>query len=224
MAPLIVWMSPQYMNYSPVPVQGLAILQVFIGVFSIYFHMTLSYAGQLLDEIAILWTMGWCYAFWFPMRHFPGFIKNREQFMSLVAILTVLSSLMTFLKPALNAYALNCIAFHIVYSTCVEVRKCNNPRVHRLFATMVAWWIISISCWLTDKFLCGVCQKVSFSYFHSFWHVFISVALFYCANVCMYFDVAFELPSAEPDVEYWPSNTSFISMPYISLPNLHKQC
>lgn len=47
------------------------------GIFSIYFHMTLSYVGQMLDELSILWTMASCYAFWFPLRYFPWFIKNR---------------------------------------------------------------------------------------------------------------------------------------------------
>lgn len=47
------------------------------GVFSMYFHMTLSYVGQLLDELSILWTLAVAYSFWYPRVYFPRFIKSR---------------------------------------------------------------------------------------------------------------------------------------------------
>lgn len=42
-----------------------------------YFHMTLSYVGQLLDELSILWTLAVAYSFWYPRVYFPRFIKTR---------------------------------------------------------------------------------------------------------------------------------------------------
>lgn len=47
------------------------------GIFSVYFHMTLSYVGQLLDELSILWTLAAAYSFWYPRVYFPRFIKSR---------------------------------------------------------------------------------------------------------------------------------------------------
>lgn len=47
------------------------------GLFSMYFHMTLSYVGQLLDELSILWTMAVAYSFWYPHAYFPRCIKTR---------------------------------------------------------------------------------------------------------------------------------------------------
>lgn len=50
---------------------------VIAGLFSLYFHMTLSFVGQMLDELSILWALAVGYAVWFPRRHYPSFIKNR---------------------------------------------------------------------------------------------------------------------------------------------------
>jgi len=39
--------------------------------------MTLSYVGQLLDELSILWTLAAAYSFWYPKVYFPRCIKSR---------------------------------------------------------------------------------------------------------------------------------------------------
>ncbi|XP_042336482.1 alkaline ceramidase 1 [Sceloporus undulatus] len=222
LAPLLMWLNSSYRDVRPIPVHTLFVIQFCIGAFSLYFHMTLSYVGQLLDELSILWGLSICYAFWFPVRYFPGFIKNREQFIQMVIIVTIVSTLMSFVRPALNAYALNCIAFHLLYLTVQELRQCKNPRVHRLAASLVIWWLISISCWLVDKFLCNFCQKINFCYLHSFWHIFINVTIFYCATLVMYFDVLYEMPNNEPVLTYWPSETSFFALPYILVQKTQK--
>ncbi|KAJ6654488.1 hypothetical protein lerEdw1_006909 [Lerista edwardsae] len=222
--PVMMWLNTQYNHHRPVPLQGLAVMEMFIGIFSIYFHMTLSYAGQLLDELSILWTVGFCYAVWLPVQHYPKFIKNRDQLMWLVAIVTIVSTLMSFLKPALNAYVLNFIAVHLFYLTGQSLKRCNNPRVHRLALSMTVHWMIAIACWITDKILCGFCQRINFCYFHSFWHVFITFAIFYCATLIIYFDVFYELPSSNPDVMYWPSSTSPIALPYLVFQSSQKCC
>lgn len=36
------------------------------GLFSMYFHMTLSFLGQMLDEITILWLLASGYSLWLP--------------------------------------------------------------------------------------------------------------------------------------------------------------
>ncbi|KAH0625956.1 hypothetical protein JD844_034345 [Phrynosoma platyrhinos] len=151
LAPVLMWLNSSYRDFRPNPVHTLFVVQLCIGAFSLYYHMTLSYAGQLLDELSILWGVSICYAFWFPVRYFPGFIKN----------------------------------------------SCKNPRIHRVAACLVIWWLISISCWLADK------------------HLFINVTIFYCATLVMYFDVLYEMPNSQPLLTYWPSETSFFALPYV---------
>ncbi|NWY44940.1 ACER1 ceramidase, partial [Sylvia atricapilla] len=194
------------------------------GAFSMYFHMTLSYVGQLLDELSILWTLAVAYSFWYPQAYFPKCIKTRRHFFWLTGITTVISTLMSFVKPTLNAYALNCIAFHLLYMTWRELKKCNDKRVHRMAAVMVMWWALAITSWISDRWLCWLWQAINFPYFHSFWHVLIALSLLYCCPLVIYFDVSYEMPSFKPKLEYWPSDSWPVVVPYVTLEEPHKQC
>ncbi|KFP43629.1 Alkaline ceramidase 1 [Chlamydotis macqueenii] len=201
---------------------GLSLLLA--GIFSVYFHMTLSYVGQLLDELSILWTLAVAYSFWYPKIYFPRCIKSRKHFFWLTGVTTVISTLMSFIKPAFNAYGLNCIAFHLLYLTWRELKKCNDKRVHRMAAVMVVWWVLAISSWISDRWFCGLWQAISFPYLHSFWHVLIAMSLLYCCPLVMYFDVVYELPSFKPKLGYWPSDSWPVVVPYVALEEPHKQC
>ncbi|KFV77227.1 Alkaline ceramidase 1 [Struthio camelus australis] len=194
------------------------------GVFSMYFHMTLSYVGQLLDELSILWTLAVAYSFWYPKVYFPRCIKNRKHFLWLSGVITVVSTLMSFIKPAFNAYVLNCIAFHLLYLTWRELKKCKDKRVHRMAAVMVMWWGLAITSWIADKWLCSLWQTINFPYFHSFWHVLIAISLLYCCPLVIYFNITYEMPSFKPKLEYWPSNSWPVVVPYVALEQPHKQC
>ncbi|NXR19284.1 ACER1 ceramidase, partial [Cinclus mexicanus] len=203
---------------------GTFVLLLLAGVFSMYFHMTLSYVGQLLDELSILWTLAVAYSFWYPQAYFPKCIKTRRHFFWLTGITTVISTLMSFIKPTLNAYALNCIAFHLLYLTWRELKKCNDKRVHRMAAVMVMWWALAITSWISDRWLCWLWQAINFPYFHSFWHVLIAMSLLYCCPLVIYFDVSYEMPSFKPKLEYWPSDSWPVVVPYVTLEEPHKQC
>ena len=43
-----------------------------------YFHMTLSFLGQLLDEISILWLLAGGYGIWMPRCYFPTFLRENR--------------------------------------------------------------------------------------------------------------------------------------------------
>ncbi|XP_068089862.1 alkaline ceramidase 1 isoform X2 [Hyperolius riggenbachi] len=121
--PLMMYLLHPYACKRTLMVHGVWILFTVIGLVSIYYHMTLSFFGQLLDELSILWVICLGYAIWFPRKYFPRFIETRSQFGMVILITAVISTLLSFVKPTINAYVLNSIAFHILYVLWKEIRK-----------------------------------------------------------------------------------------------------
>uniref|UniRef100_A0A8C6JAI6 Alkaline ceramidase n=1 Tax=Melopsittacus undulatus TaxID=13146 RepID=A0A8C6JAI6_MELUD len=224
LSPVLLYLNRQYRQQRPLPLYIVSALLLCVGIFSTYFHMTLSYVGQLLDELSILWTLAVSYAVWYPRVYFPRLFAGGLHFFWLSGITTVISTFMSFIKPAFNAYALNCIAFHLLYLTRRELKKCNDKRVHQMAKVMVIWWVLAISSWISDRWLCGLWQAINFPYFHSFWHVLIAMSLLYCCPLVIYFDTNYEMPAFKPKIGYWPSDSSPIVVPYIILEEPHKQC
>lgn len=50
-------------------------------------------------------------------------VLSRNSFSRMVLIVTVVTTLSSFVKPTANAYVLNCFALHILFSLCVEMRR-----------------------------------------------------------------------------------------------------
>ncbi|NXE69821.1 ACER1 ceramidase, partial [Calcarius ornatus] len=193
------------------------------GLFSMYFHMTLSYVGQLLDELSILWTLAVAYSFWYPQAYFPKCIKTRS-FLTFT-VLWVHDSPPWL--PSLQLLPL-CGAFSVRLGEPTRVwrerQECNDKRVHRMAAVMVMWWALAITSWISDRWLCWLWQAINFPYFHSFWHVLIALSLLYCFPLVIYFNVSYEMPSIKPKLEYWPSDSWPVVVPYVTLEEPHKQC
>ncbi|KAK1152403.1 alkaline ceramidase 1-like isoform X1 [Acipenser oxyrinchus oxyrinchus] len=226
-SPIMMYLLHPYARERTRAVHLVWLMMMVVGVFSTYYHMTLSYMGQLLDELAILWVLAIGYTLWFPRRLFPTFIRSRSQFACLVFLAATISTLSSFAKPTVNAYALNCVSLHILYILQLELRSCSDPRIHRLALITVAWWALAISCWLSDRLLCSFWKRIHFCYLHSFWHVLISVASAHGSALFAYFDAQSEIPEAKPELRYWPENRWNLGMPYLSVregSTQRKQC
>ncbi|MGH0143984.1 UNVERIFIED_CONTAM: hypothetical protein FKN15_038914 [Acipenser sinensis] len=214
-SPIMMYLLHPYARERTRAVHLVWLMMMVVGVFSAYYHMTLSYMGQMLDELSILWVLAIGYTLWFPRRLFPAFIRSRSQFAFLVFLAATISTLSSFAKPTINAYALNCVSLHILYILQLELRSCSDPRIHRLALVTVAWWALAISCWLSDRLLCSFWKRIHFCYLHSFWHVLISVASAHGCALFAYFDAQSEIPEAKPELRYWPENRWNLGMPYL---------
>ncbi|KAG7488151.1 hypothetical protein MATL_G00030520 [Megalops atlanticus] len=216
-SPIMLYLFHPYAKERNLAVHLVWFMMIFVGLFSMYFHMTLSYVGQMLDEISILWVLAIGYALWFPRRHFPSFIKDRSSFSWMVLVITVATTLSSFVKPTANAYALNCFAIHILYSLGIELRSCTDQRVLRLARVSIGLWVLAISCWISDRFGCSLWQKLNFCYLHGIWHILIVVATASGSTLIAYLDANSEIPYSLPDLQYWPRDNWALGLPYIVL-------
>ncbi|XP_028857303.1 alkaline ceramidase 1 [Denticeps clupeoides] len=215
-APIMLYLLHPYARERNLAVHLVWLMMVFVGLFSMYFHMTLSFVGQMLDELSILWVLAISYSLWFPRKHFPFFVKDRTYFSWMVMVITTLTTLSSFVKPAANAYVLNCFALHIFYSLFRELKSCSNERVLRLAQLTSGLWILAISCWIGDRFGCSFWQRIDFCYLHGIWHILIVMATAYGSTLIAYLDASFEIPYSLPDLQYWPKDCA-LGLPYIVL-------
>ncbi|KAJ8356978.1 hypothetical protein SKAU_G00197720 [Synaphobranchus kaupii] len=221
-SPIMLYLLHPYAKERSLAVHLVWIMMIFVGLFSMYFHMTLSLMGQLLDELSILWVIAVGYSVWFPRRHFPFFIKSRSTFSWMVLAITVITTVSSFVKPVANAYALNFFAVHVVYSVAVEMRSCTNPRVLRLARQAIGVWVLAISCWISDRFGCSFWKTINFCYLHAIWHILIVIATAYGSSLLSYLDALYEIPNSQPVLQYWPCDSWDLGLPYVILKGPNK--
>ncbi|XP_032107988.1 alkaline ceramidase 1 [Sapajus apella] len=223
--PLMMFLMHPYAQRRSRYIYIVWVLFMVIGLFSMYFHMTLSFLGQLLDEIAILWFLGSAYGIWMPRCYFPSFLGgNRSQFICLVFITTAVSTFLSFLRPTVNAYALNSIGLHVLYIVCQEYRKTSNKELRHLIEVCVVLWAGALTSWISDRLHCSFWQRIHFFYLHSIWHVLISITFPYGMVTMALVDASYEMPGETLKVRYWPRDRWPVGLPYVEIQGDDKNC
>ncbi|KAM9241613.1 LOW QUALITY PROTEIN: alkaline ceramidase 1-like [Dugong dugon] len=216
--PLMMFLMHPYAQKCSPYIHSVWILFMVTGLFSMYFHMTLSFLGHLLDEITILWLLVSGYSNWMPHCYFLAFLgENRPQFSRLVIITTVVSTSLSFLRPNVNAYAINSITIHVLYLVIQEYKKTKNKELLHILEVSVDLWAIALTSWISDLLLCRFWQRINFFYLHSIWHVLISITFPYTMVAIALVDTSYEMPGQTLKVCYWPRDTWPAGLPYVEV-------
>uniref|UniRef100_G1TNB0 Alkaline ceramidase n=1 Tax=Oryctolagus cuniculus TaxID=9986 RepID=G1TNB0_RABIT len=198
LGPLMTFLMHPYIQKRSCGSYSTLFLFTVTGLFSMYFHMTLSFLGQLLDEIAILWLLASGYSIWMPRCYFPAFLGGNRW--GRLAVCHLLS----FLRTTVNDYALNSIASTSSTSSTRSTRSAtSNKELRHLIEVSVVLWAIALTSWISDRFLCNFWQWIKFFYLHSIWHVVISITFPYGMVTMALVDASYEMPGQTLKVRYW---------------------
>ncbi|XP_058137091.1 alkaline ceramidase 1 [Dasypus novemcinctus] len=225
LGPLTMYLMHPYAQKHSCPVYLVCALLTVIGLFSMYFHMTLSFVGQLLDELSILWLLATFYGLWLPRCYFPAFLgKSRSHFKRLVFLITVVSTLLAVVRPTFNSYVLNLFGVYVVSIVIREYRKIGKKEVRRLIEITLALWALALTSWLSDRLLCDFWQRIHFFYLHSIWHVLISFSCPYGLTALLMVDASYEKLGKALRVRYWPRDTWPVGLPYLEAREDDRTC
>ncbi|XP_026999886.2 alkaline ceramidase 2-like isoform X3 [Tachysurus fulvidraco] len=140
--PLLMHLFRQYAVCYNRGIYVIWFLLMVVGLGSAYFHATLSFIGQMLDELAILWVLMCALAMWFPKRLLPTMFQRHRCENQRVFKLGLISAVWWFL-------ALLCWISDRMF--CEIWSKMNLPYLHCVWHVLIC----------VASYLCCVC----FAYF-----------------------------------------------------------
>uniref|UniRef100_A0A8C9PQX9 Alkaline ceramidase n=1 Tax=Spermophilus dauricus TaxID=99837 RepID=A0A8C9PQX9_SPEDA len=207
--PLMMFLMHPYAQKRSRCIYGTFVLFMIIGLFSMYFHTPLL-LPHLPRKEQVGQGLTSCHSQLSPS-------PSRSHFTCLVIATTIISTFLSFLKPTVNAYALNSIAIHILYIV-------YHTRLRHLIEVSVVLWACAMTSWISDRFLCGFWQRIHFFYLHSIWHVLISITFPYGLVTMALVDASYEMPGQTLKVRYWPRDTWPMGLPYVEVQGDDKSC
>jgi len=133
------------------------VLLAIVGLSSGIYHCTLSLAGQLLDEVSIIWVFLSVYAFVLPKSnwlHFYPVLGRRWVWWRFWIVVGCVLTLVGWLYPVANAFFLLIVSIPFVVFACIFCYVIKCQRLRRLGFASVMWWTIAIVLWAIDRLWC----------------------------------------------------------------------
>jgi alkaline ceramidase len=186
-----------------------------VGIGSVYFHGSLSIAGQVLDELPIsLLCMFGCFMLR-PKKKWHDSLRSFLFSDSFFICAIIGSTLISILYPVLShVFVLSWLpltigSFFQEFNAASEKGK-NAAR--GLFGITIMFFCLAFGCWLLDRLACEQVQAI-FGFnpqLHAFWHVFISFTFWGC--VC----TGIIIRCSGDGIQVTPKPSGFV-MPYIAV-------
>ncbi|CAF0710750.1 unnamed protein product [Brachionus calyciflorus] len=215
--PMMIFSFKNYSNLVTKGVYLIWFMLVIVGLGSVYFHSTLTMAGQLMDELSILWVIMTGYTILFPDMLLPLFFqKKRHLFYIVSGITTSLITYFGFLNPSLNAYCLM-LASVPMMAVMKYLNKEASLKLKRLGNRTFVIWGLAVFFWVMDRLFCGLWLKLGIPYFHGIFHVLIYLASHRTIVYYAFFTAESRVPNLAPVLEYWPNleKWDFMALPYV---------
>lgn len=212
-----MYLSKQYSQNVTPAVHLIWGLMTASGIFSAYYHATLSTAGQLWSEISVVWILAIGSAIWFPPNVLPKNLRsNRQPLVCLFVSLAMIGTLLAFVLPVINSLILITLSIPVFIILLIEMKSCVHLRVKALAKQIVVLWIIGIVCWINDKALCDFwTSSFNFQYFHAIFHILIFNVGYKAIIIYAYFHSMQTALEKQPDLVFWPWNSIEFGVPYI---------
>lgn len=216
--PVLIYLHREYAKRISPAINVIWLFYMVVGGLSMYYHATLSLFGQLMDEIAILWTFLIAFACLCPQRYRPGPLKrNRNAFIGCTAVAGILLSILSFYQPVANAIVLLTFTVPLFIASWKFLRRERVQRANDLILRTLIMLAISVLIWVNDRFFCDIWIELKFPYLHAVWHILIFVASY---AMCVFSAWAYaldEAPEWKPRIAYWPNDKFELGIPYVSL-------
>lgn len=148
------------------------VLLMFIGLSSFYFHTTLSFAGQLLDELGITFMM--------LMANYTVYIDDVVG-LWIITTFGILQLLIQFTHSEYNSFVL--FLYAVLFVNKFWLALTSRDRKTRWYAHItIGLFFMSVVCWICDFYICG---KDTLFNFHGIWHVLIALTTYFTIETCL---------------------------------------
>lgn len=155
------------LNYHEKYYYSVYLIHLLIGIFTIYFHGTLSLMGQLLDEFSIFVLI-----LLFDIEHMQHFFKK----------FIICFFVFFFIRSDFNRFLL--FAYGFYRSRYLFMDYFNNPynKLKKLFEYGVLALFSGIFCWILDLFFCDNL----YIHLHWVWHILSGYSLYLLSNYILF--------------------------------------
>eukprot|EP00808_Paulinella_micropora_P018902 g31968.t1 len=197
-----------------------------VGFGSALFHATLSYFGQLLDEIAILWVLFGFVSATFYRRSWK---ISKPLFQFLAWLLCVLLTPLTFIFPVVNAFALMTMCACVFWYLSSRTRKMRPVYFtflcNRLQFNGPVLFGMALFCWINDRIpvMCHLwhpLRQIPYLGFlfqlHAWWHILIACACSLAGLQMLLLLAGEEYAEIPWRVAFWPSSHALVGIPYVT--------